>query len=132
MLHAVDPREAIFEKTKHLTPDVELFQNQLLLAVYIRPEKTASGIILTARTRDEDRHQSKVGLILKVGPRAFDDPQREWFSGEENFQVGDWVVFRPSDGWQITLNTGEEEGVLCRMLLDTQVRMRIAAPDDIW
>ena len=131
MLHAVDPREAIFAETKDVISDVELFQNQLLLAVYIRPEKTASGIIMTSRTRDEDRHQSKVGLILKLGPRAFDDPQGEWFNGKEDFKVGDWVVFRPSDGWQVTLNTGGD-GVLCRMLLDTQIRMRINAPDDIW
>lgn len=131
MLHTRDPREELFETTQHVLDDVQLFQNQLLLAVYIRPEKTASGLILTSQTRDEDRHQSKVGLILKMGAQAFLDPKREWFQGDEDFKVGDWVVFRPSDGWQITLNSGGD-GVLCRMILDTQVRMRIATPDDIW
>ena len=131
MLHARDPREALFETTQSSIDDIQLFQNQLLLAVYIRPEKTASGLILTQNTRDEDRHQSKVGLILKMGPQAFQDPKKEWFTGEENFAVGDWVVFRPSDGWQITLNSGGD-GTLCRMVLDTQVRMRITNPDDIW
>jgi co-chaperonin GroES (HSP10) len=131
MLHARNPSEVLFETVKHVLDDIELFQNQLLLAVYIRPEKTASGLILTAQTRDEDRHQSKVGLILKTGPQAFEDPKKEWFTGEEKFSVGDWVVFRPSDGWQITLNSGGD-GTLCRMVLDTQIRMRIATPDDIW
>jgi hypothetical protein len=41
--------------------------------------------------------------------------------------VGDWIYFRPSDGWQITVH-----GQLCRILDDTDVRGRIPAPDAVW
>jgi hypothetical protein len=44
-----------------------------------------------------------------------------------NIELDDWIVFRPSDGWPITVN-----GVLCRMLDDTSVRGKIDVPDKIW
>jgi hypothetical protein len=42
-------------------------------------------------------------------------------------ELDDWIVFRPSEGWAITVN-----GVLCRMLDDTSVRGKIDVPDKIW
>ena len=39
----------------------------------------------------------------------------------------DWVVFRPSDGWSVTVNK-----VICRILDDTNVRGRIQQPDQVW
>jgi co-chaperonin GroES (HSP10) len=96
------------------------------VAVYIRPEKTKSGIILSDKTRDEDRYQSKVGLIVKKGPSAFVDDDGKWFSGLD-VNEGDWIVFRPSDGWNITVN-----GTLCRMLDDMSIRARISHPDQVW
>jgi co-chaperonin GroES (HSP10) len=103
-----------------------LFNNQILVAVYIRPQKTKSGIYLTDKTTDEDRHQSKVGLIMKMGPSAFEDNSEGWFKGEE-FNLKDWVVFRPADGWNVTVH-----GVLCRVLNDTQIKARVKNPDEIW
>jgi hypothetical protein len=63
---------------------------------------------------------------LKKGPTAFVDKDGEWFSGLD-INEGDWIVFRPSDGWNITVN-----GTLCRMLDDMSVRARIAHPDQVW
>lgn len=129
MLHQKDPAQELNKALGNLD-DIELFQNQVLVAVYIRPEKTASGIFLSAQTRDEDRHQSKVGLVVKKGPAAFVDPSNSWFDGIE-VNVGDWVFFRPSDGWSITVHkTGEK--VLCRILDDVNVRGRIPHPDVVW
>ena len=45
----------------------------------------------------------------------------------KTFNENDWVVFRPSDGWSITVN-----GVLCRILEDINVRGRIQHPDQVW
>jgi hypothetical protein len=42
-------------------------------------------------------------------------------------KLQDWVVFRPSDGWSITVN-----GVLCRLLQDSNVKGRIRHPDQVW
>ena len=126
MEHEVDPKEAIYKEIGDILPNFELMNTQVLVAVYIRPEKTRGGIIMTTKSRDEDRYQSKVGLILKTGPSAFVDDEGKWF-GNANLSQGDWVVFRPSDGWNVTVN-----GVLCRMFDDTAVRMRIPHPDCVY
>ena len=125
MLHEEDPKKTIVKEIGDLG-GFELMNTQVLVAVYIRPEKTKGGIIMTTKSRDEDRYQSKVGLILKAGPSAFVDDEGKWFSGL-NLGVGDWIVFRPSDGWNVTVN-----GVLCRMFDDTAVRMRIPHPDNVY
>ena len=46
---------------------VEVFGNQVLVAIYQRPNKTASGIYLSDGVRAEDQYQGKVGLVLKLG-----------------------------------------------------------------
>ena len=106
--------------------DFHVLGTDVLVATYIAPRKTAGGIILTERGVDEDRWQGKVGLVLKVGPMVGDEKSREW-SGNEPIREGEWVVIRPSDGWQHTLNECD-----CRMVRDTDIKMRVASPDVIW
>ena len=125
MDHEVDPSKKLIEEVGDLS-QIELFNNQILVGVYIRPQKTKSGLYLSEKTTEEDRFQSKVGLLLKLGPRAFEPNDEGWFSGE-TFNLHDWLVFRPADGWSITV-----KGVLCRILTDTQVKMRIPNPDEVW
>lgn len=125
MQHDVDPKEKLLTELGDLST-IEVFNNQILVAVYIRPTVTKSGIHLADRTVDEDRHQSKVGLLVKHGPTAFNDPTGEWFAGE-TFNLHDWLVFRPSDGWNITVH-----GVLCRVLSDNQIKKRVQFPDEVW
>jgi len=125
MLHETDPKSVLLKDVGDVS-HIEVFNMQVLVAVYIRPEKTKSGIILSDKTRDEDRYQSKVGLVIKKGPSAFVDESDKWFSGI-NVREGDWIVFRPSDGWNITIN-----GTLCRMLDDMSIRARISHPDQVW
>jgi len=125
MEHETDPVATLRNELGNLDP-VEVFNNQMLVAVYIRPQKTKSGIILTSQTTDEDRFQSKVGLVVKKGPNAFKDDTGEWFHGVD-INENDWIVFRPSDGWSITVN-----GVLCRMIEDVNIKGRIDHPDRVW
>jgi co-chaperonin GroES (HSP10) len=123
MQHELEPRLKLLDELGDLS-GIELFHNQLLVAVYIRPEKTKSGLFLAQQTLNEDRFQSKLGLVVKKGPQAF-------ISGGEwqfpDIELHDWILFRPSDGWNITVS-----GVLCRILTDTAVKGRIASPDLIW
>jgi len=133
MLHEIEPRALIQDKVGDLK-NVEIFGNDVLVAIYKRPEKTKSGIILSEKYRDEDIYQGKVGLVLKVGPVAFVDEDNNTF---RDIRVGDWVVFRPSDGWQVTLNTlkgniSKENTVDCRILSDVSIRMRVLHPDSIY
>lgn len=122
MVHEKDPKSSILDSIGDVSK-LELFGNNLLVAVYIRPQKTQSGIFLPDQITAEDRVQSKVGLLVAKGPFACNSEDVEWF-GDASFNLHDWLVFRPSDGWNITIN-----GVLCRMLLDSQVRMRVPHPD---
>lgn len=125
MQHEVDPKQKLLDELGDIS-NVEIFNNQLLVAVYIRPKKTKSGIILADETVEPDQFQSKVGLVVKMGPDAFHDPDEKWFKG---YRVGmhDWIVSRPSDGWSITVNN-----VLCRVVDDVNVRGRVDHPDRVW
>ena len=69
MDHDGDPKQNLINEVGDIS-DIEIFNNQILVGVYIRPEKTKSGIYLSDKYRDEDKFQSKVGLILKKIGRA--------------------------------------------------------------
>ena len=127
MAHPNDPRAEITKALGSLD-GIDIFHNQVLAVVYIRPEKTAGGIIMpdiAGGTRSEDKWQGKVGLIVKTGENAFNDPAGVWFK-DVKLGVGDWIFFRSSDGWMITVN-----GVLCRILDDTVIRGKLDHPDRI-
>lgn len=119
MEHTLNPKEELWKSIGDIS-QLDLFGNQILIAIYIRPQKTSSGIFLTDNYRDEDKWQGKMGLVIKKGTSSLVDPADE-------VQVGDWVVFRPSDGWGLTLN-----GVMCRMLDDRVIRGRAPSPDTIF
>ena len=125
MEHIVDPKTTLLKEIGDLSK-IEIFNNQILVGVYVRPEKTKSGLFLAPSTREEDKWQGKVGLVLKQGANAFVDDKGKWFK-DVKISNGDWLIFRPSDGWQITVNN-----VLCRILEDVDVRGRIDHPDTAW
>jgi len=125
MEHSTDPKQKLLDDIGDLSA-LEIFNNQILIAIYIRPNKTKSGIYLSDQSREEDKVQGKVGLVVKKGPAAFVDETSEWFK-DITVDVGDWVVIRPSDGWAITVNN-----VLCRIVDDTAVRGKVDAPDRVW
>lgn len=126
MLHENNPVTELQKSIGDVIRDIEVFNTQVLVAVYTRPKKTAGGILMPQSALDEDKWQSKVGLILKKGPSAFVDDTDKWFFGVTMYE-GDWIVFRPSDGWNVTIN-----GILCRMLEDVSVKARIPHPDAVW
>ena len=125
MQHDVDPKKKLKGDVGDLSK-VEIFNNQVLVGVYIRPSKTKSGIYLTDQTTNEDKYQGKIGLVLKKGATAFVDPENQWFS-DVQINESDWVLFRPSDGWSVTIN-----GVLCRIIDDHAIRGRVDQPDQVW
>jgi len=122
MLHAVNPAEELRAAVGDLSK-LKVFHNNILCAVYKRPEKTASGLYLSDGIRKEDEYQGKVVLVLKKGPIAFHDDDRTSFAGQD-IEEGEWVVLRSSDGWKLNIN-----GVLCHVIQDTQIKMTIPEPD---
>ena len=125
MNHEIDPKEKLLKDIGDLSK-IEIFNNKVLIALYIRPKKTKSGIYLTDATVDEDIYQSKIGLLVKKGATAFEDNSGTWFQGEK-FELNDWLISRPSDGWTITINN-----VPCRIIDDVNIKGRTDNPDKIW
>lgn len=138
------------ELTAKLTADlapvvqgIQLLRNRVLVASFIRPEKTSGGIIRPDATREEDKWQGKAGLILAVGPSAFDFEEvihdleagapLEHVHAEHNLpRVGDWVFFRGSDTWDSGLQVAPGVGAHCRFIFDDAIIGRIADPATIW
>lgn len=122
--HVDDPREQLRAKIGDLT-HFEVFHNKVLCAIYIAPEKTAGGIIRPQTNIDEDKHQGKIGLIVKIGPSAFVADEK--WSWPHDIGLDDWVYYRVSDGWAVTIN-----GVPCRVLDDVDIKGRVPHPDQVW
>jgi len=116
MEHVAEPKEELLKQLGNIST-LEIFGNEVLVAIYIRPQKTSSGIFLTDNYRDEDKWLGKMALVVKKGSNSMVPPSDE-------VQVVDWVLFRPSDGWGLTVN-----GVMCRLLDDRVIRGRHPSPD---
>jgi co-chaperonin GroES (HSP10) len=128
MQHDKDPREEILERTKTYIENIHLTGAQVLLGIYRRPTKTAGGIELPDSYRDEDIYQGKAGLILKIGPVPIDKDDDDFFGGRFP-KVGDWVVYRPSDGFPMDFGDKQK----CRILQDRrQIKMIVNEPDLIF
>jgi len=119
-----DPKDGLLKELGDI--DVDAFGNRVLVAIYVGPEKDKkSGLFRTPGALKEDIYQGTVGLVVKKGPTAFIDDDRNAFKGVVA-DLGDWVVFRPGDGKRIQFN-----GVDCRWLEDLDIDGRISDPEII-
>ena len=106
--HHDDYDEAIAQIRQQLgsIDDFEVFGKDVLVAVYMRPEKNAQGVYFTQKQQTEDIFNGKAVLILKWGPSAFSGDesyvQAQW--GDKGAPAaGDWVFLRPDQGTPINL-----------------------------
>lgn len=127
MQHADDPAQEITTRTHDLLDQIQLVNPyEVLVGIYQRPNKTASGIMLPDKYRDEDIYQGKVGLVLKLGELAFKpDEKHQWPSRVP--KVGDWIAFRVTDSWQLILG-----GQQCRVVEDRFFRLIVDDPDLVY
>lgn len=124
MEHDTDPKQTVLDAVGNLSDSAILLSGmQVLIGTYLRPERTASGLLQAAITRREDEYQGKVGLILKVAPLAFSGEQIAW-PNEVAPKVGDWVIYRVHDGFMTTIN-----GHPCRLMESGQIRGIVFNPD---
>lgn len=110
---------------------IQLMGNQVLVLLYMRPETTKGGLIISDGVRNEDKFQGKTGVIMKMGPAAFVDDSMTSFYGVDP-KVNDWVLFRPSDGLPINFcdwaNPYGHDFVSFRMFQDVQIKAIIPEP----
>jgi hypothetical protein len=87
--------------------EMELFGRQVLVAVYIRPQRNpVTGVYITQKEQTEDIHQGKAVLILKMGPDACkgDDGYVEATYGPNGpMKSGEWVFLAQQSGFPISL-----------------------------
>ncbi len=119
-----DPKKTMKEMLKSATSQMELLHSKVLVALYIAPEKTKSGLYRTPNNVKEDVWQGMVGLVIKKGPIAFVDDDHNKFGNIDLREGEDWVAFTPGDGRRIQIN-----GVDCRIIEDTQIMMRVQDPE---
>lgn len=121
---ADDFRQEVFQKMGDLS-GYEVFHNMVLVAVYIRPEKTKGGILRPEGNVEEDIWQSKIGTVLKVGPNAFKDDDTTKFHGQK-VEPRDWCMFRVGDTLLFYLHD-----IPCRLVEDSLIKMKIDDPSFI-
>ena len=123
-----DPKRALFDALGDMSW-YEVFHNLVLVASYIRPEKSAGGIIRPERSIQEDRFQGKAGMVIKIGPAAFADEGHVKFYGV-NVNIGDWVIYRTSDALEHFVRRVDApgQGISCRLIQDIHIKGRVADP----
>lgn len=105
---------------------VDVMYNMVLLGIYIRPEKTAGGIYRPTANVQEDVWQGKAGLVLKMGPNAFQDDADYQFHGQK-VELGEWCVFKVGDAWSLEINK-----VPCRLVRDSNIRLKVKDPSIVF
>lgn len=133
IVHEKDPAIDIVAKVAPYLSKIEPLFQQALIGLYLRPDtvvQTPGGVYIPYDAVKDDTYQTKVGLVLKLGPRAFiDEPDAQFpvlFHGF-TLKVGDWVGFRPSEG--LALEIG---GHKCRLIADVHFKVKVDHPDDIF
>lgn len=117
----------------------EIAANEVLLAIYQRPEMTQGGILLPAQSLKEDIYQGKVGLVVKIGTACSFDVSDAYTDTvfKLSIQLYDWVVVRPSDTWALDINGNQKviekkDFVACRLVKPRNIRARIQNPLSVW
>lgn len=121
-----DPKAEMLKAIGDLS-GFELAGARVLVWPLIRSRKSKGGIILTDKAVKEDLYQGSVGYVLKVGPLAFQDDEKQninfaGFAAKE----GDWVTFSPGEGKRLQVN-----GVDCRLFEDSLIQAKVSDPDSI-
>ena len=130
-VHIDDPKQTIWDKV-NVGGDldaIQLWGHYVLVGIYIRPatHSVKSNLQIPEDVVDDDRYQGKVGLVLKTGPRAYINNERDYpmrmFDGLRA-DPGEWVAFRASDGLKTMVGDAD-----CRLIPDSNIRAVLDHPD---
>jgi co-chaperonin GroES (HSP10) len=82
---------------------------KLMVLMITIPEKSAGGVIVVDDAREQRSLASPQGLVLDIGPQAFNDPSRfaaPWV------EVGDRITITKYDATMFQLGNGQRLGFL--------------------
>ena len=97
---------------------------RILVLPYKAKEKTKGGIILSDKTLTESQIATNCGLVLDMGPDAYNDKDK--FPNGPWCKKKDWVLFARYAGSRIYIDGGE-----IRVLNDDEILGTIEDPEDI-
>ena len=97
---------------------------RILVLPYKAKEKTKGGIILSDKTVTESQIATNCGLVLDMGPDAYNDKDK--FPNGPWCKKKDWVLFARYAGSRIYIDGGE-----LRLLNDDEILGTIEDPEDI-
>jgi len=127
---------AIIARTTAAVNVMQLFGSRVLVATYVRSSETKSkgGIIFIDKTREEDKHQGKIGLVVALGHHAFKD--KDFWNGQAP-EVGDWVMYNIQDTRRLILvapdaTTTADAQIECRIMEDTAIQGVVDDPTVVY
>jgi len=97
---------------------------RIIVLPYKAKEKTKGGIILSDKTVSESQIATNCGLVMEVGPDAYQDEDK--FPNGPWCKRKDWVLFARYAGSRINIDGGE-----LRILNDDEILGTIDDPEDI-
>lgn len=116
-------KAAIMDSFNGALDEVDLFKAQVLLAIFQRDKLGKNSKLISAeKTKREDVYQGRVGLVVKVGPKAFQDDKDVSFGGKRVHE-GDWAFYIPANGTRLMVN-----GVECRIIEDVHIDGKVTDP----
>lgn len=137
VVHTTDPKQDIIDDVGSFINGIEPLGAGVLLVMYERGKqkgdvRTAGGIIVPETqtgTLREDKFQGKVGLVMALGPLAFqEDATHQW--GGNTPKVGDWVMINVGDTYSFDLPNDRR----ARIAEDVNVKAKVQSAqfDGVW
>lgn len=131
LVHKEDPAAVIWREIGDGLKGFDIAAQGVLVATYKRADDamTSGGVLLAHQVVKDDEFQSKVGLVVKLGRRAFEDDEHvKWYG--YRCDVGDWVMFKASEGLKMAI--GGSGGAHCRLLSDVFLKMKVPHADAVF
>ena len=99
---------------------------RVLVMPYMGKEKTDGGVYIPDAAREKEARATTVAYVVKVGPLAYQDPNKFGDGCEPWCKEGDWVCIGRYAGSRFNIEGGE-----VRIINDDEVIATIIDPDDI-
>ena len=99
---------------------------RILVMPYKGKTKTEGGVILPDQVREREALATVVAYVMKLGPLAYQDPNKFGDSPEPWCSEGQWVCIGRYAGSRFKIDGGE-----VRIINDDEVIATILEPDDI-
>ena len=131
LVHAEAPAKAIWRDLGKGLEGFDIAAQGVLVATYKRTAgvMTQGGIEIPQEVVKDDEFQSKTGLVVMLGRRAFvDDEHVKWHGFR--CDPGDWIIFRASDG--LKMQIGGPGGVHCRLMADVYCKVKVPHADAVF